>query len=570
MRKNKRAGKIDTARKKMSISPPPDIMYRKLMDHMAEAVWVGDKRERTVYANPKFCSLVGYRLKEIIGRESYDFWDEESRKTVRRVNASDRKRGVSSPYEGNLVMRDGRKIPVRVNGTPLPDGGTIGIITDLTELKKQESMFQRLVEHMNEALWMGDKRERTVYANPKFCSLVGYRLSEILGRESYDFWDEESRQRVKHVNMHQRKKGVSSSYEGNLVTRDGRKIPVLLSGTPLPHGGTFGIITDLTELKKKEEMEKVLNSALEYASDAVIIFNAERRITSWNKGAKMIFGYRKEEIMGRSVDRIFDPEEFDAAVRSSSVLYNFEIHGYHKNRHELNISLTLTPFFGDGGGGSAGGGSDRGGGGSDRGKNASFYLLICRDITAQKKFEEELYLKYQKIQEAYNRFGILRRQMDYIFDFLDLASKYLDRKSIADFIVSSIIMLTRVDACVLRSYNKNRDTLDLVSFFGMSQDYEGKSSIPFRGSLCERALQQKTPLKILDVMKEPRYQSPALAKKHRLVSLLLIPLEFHGRMVGSLSLYTGPDKALAVLENDFIEKYAKLIDLVMETLKDGQ
>jgi PAS domain S-box-containing protein len=53
---------------------------------MIESIWIGDEYERTVYANPNFCNLLGYSLEEILGRESYDFWDDESIKIVKRNN----------------------------------------------------------------------------------------------------------------------------------------------------------------------------------------------------------------------------------------------------------------------------------------------------------------------------------------------------------------------------------------------------------------------------------------------------------------------------------------------------
>ena len=43
------------------------VLYRRLVDHMNEAVWMGDKYERTMYVNPKFCELMGYTLDEVIG-----------------------------------------------------------------------------------------------------------------------------------------------------------------------------------------------------------------------------------------------------------------------------------------------------------------------------------------------------------------------------------------------------------------------------------------------------------------------------------------------------------------------
>ncbi len=520
----------------------PNVFY-KLIENMNEAVWMGDENEKTIYASPKFCKLLEYKLEEIIGMESYIFWDKKSAEIVKKVNQNYRAKGVSSSYEGTLISKTGKKIPVLVSGTPI-EGGTIGILTDLTEIKKKDTLYRNLVENMNEAVWMGNKEEQTLYANPKFCEITEYSLEEIIGKKSYEFWDEASKKRVKQENLEKRRKGISSSYEGTLISKSGKRIPVLLSGTPI-EGGTVGIMTDLTELKKKEEKEQIFNNAIEYSTDAIIIFDKEGKIESWNKGGKVIFGYKKTEMIGNNIKTIFTPESLNQLLNFKKIVQNMEFFGIHKNKKEINISATLTPIF------------------KKNKKSPEFFLLIARDITNKIKFEEELALKYQKMKEAYNKFGIIRRQMDYIFELLSTFKKEEDLNSMADFIVCSIIMLTRVDACVMRILNPKKSTLEMISSFGVGEDWKGKASIKLENSLTEKAFEQGIPLKVIDIAKEAKYQSVYLGKKNNLCSLLLIPLLFQEKLIGSLSLYTTPDKKLEIFENDFIEKYAKVIELII-------
>lgn len=75
-----------------------NIEYKNILDAMTESIWIGDENERTVYANPNFCRIMGYTLEEMIGKESYVFWDEESTKTVKKNNSL-RKKGENSKYE---------------------------------------------------------------------------------------------------------------------------------------------------------------------------------------------------------------------------------------------------------------------------------------------------------------------------------------------------------------------------------------------------------------------------------------------------------------------------------------
>ncbi len=527
-----------------------ETLYRKLVEHMNEGVWMCDKKDYTIYANPKFCEMVEYSLEELKTIVEYDLWDEKSAEYVRWINKNVRKEGQSTAYEGTLISKRGKRIPVLLSGTPLPNGeGTMGMVTDLRELKKKESMYKTLIENLNEPICLNDKNEKVVYANPKFCEIMGCAADEIVGKSEYQFWDEETHKKVHQVNMNERKQGISSHYEGNLITKTSECIPVLVSGSPLPDGGTLGVFTDLRVLKQKQETEQILSKALQYTTDAIIVFSSHGIIKLWNRGAKIIFGYKKEEIEGFSIDKLFPKESERDQILHPKVLRNFEVSGQHKNKNLLTISATLTPIEN-----------------SEDGEKSSYALLIARDISQKTKLEEEMTLKYQKIKEAYNQFGIVRRQLDYVFELLDTFRESQDIKTVSDFIVSSIIMLTKADACILRYYNPKLNRLELGSYIGVTHDWKGNATISYENSLLEKAFTSGMPLKIIDIMKEPKYKSTHLAKKNNLSSLLLIPLKYKSQLVGGIWLYARPDKKLEIFDNEFIEKYAQLIEIVVGSI----
>ena len=99
----------------------------------------------------------------MIGRESYDFWDEESTRTVKQNNQI-RTQGQKSKYEGVLRHRDGTLIPVLLRGTPLRNGGTAGIMTDLREIRavrEESEHFQELSKIKDEFISMAGHELRT-------------------------------------------------------------------------------------------------------------------------------------------------------------------------------------------------------------------------------------------------------------------------------------------------------------------------------------------------------------------------------------------------------------------------
>ena len=411
-------------------------------------------------------------------------------------------------------------------------------------------LYRTMVERMHEVVWMCDEQDRTAYVNPRFYEMTGYTPEDIIGKLPYDFWDPETADTVRKVNTHERKRGISSSYEGNILTKSGEKIPVFISGMPLENGGTMGIMTDMRDTKKREEQERLLGSAIQLSSDAIVTLREDGTVISWNKGAKAIFGYREGDIVGKTLENVLSAEDFRLILQPSGLRQQCELHGSHKQGHAVTVSATVTPITTDA-----------------KGKDHTL-LLIARDITTQKKVEEELALKYTKLRDAYNVFGVLRRHMDYILELAEFSAQKHQLKMITDFIVNAVIMLTRVDACSIRVFHPGKQTLDAISSFGLGDDWLGAKTITYNDSMTRKAFEQGSALKIIDLTKQTTYHSRALAKKSNLHSLLVIPLVFHGHLLGGLNLYARPERKLEILDNEFIERFAHIVALVLAAYRN--
>ena len=76
---------------------------------------------------------------------------------------------------------------------------------------------------------------------------------------------------------------------------------------------------DISERRQAEEQvregEERLRLAAESTQDFIILtMDAQGLITTWNRGAERTFGYREEEVLGRSAELIFLPEDRDNDV----------------------------------------------------------------------------------------------------------------------------------------------------------------------------------------------------------------------------------------------------------------
>lgn len=130
-----------------------------------------------------------------------------------------------------------------------------------------------------------------------------------------------------------------------------------------------------------------LAAIVESSDDAIVSKNLDGIITSWNKGAERIFGWRAEEIIGRSVLNLIPPElhyqEVDiiARLKRHERIDHFETTRARKDGTPITVSLTISPI-----------------------KNAQGQLVgaskVARDITEQRRALEQLAKANEELRRA--------------------------------------------------------------------------------------------------------------------------------------------------------------------------
>ena len=105
-----------------------------------------------------------------------------------------------------------------------------------------------------------------------------------------------------------------------------------------------------TDLRDPELAGFWLASLVDSADDAIISKTLEGIITSWNKGAERIFGYKPEEAIGHSVTLLIPPGHEDeeptilSKLRAGERVEHYETVRIHKDGRLLYVSLTVSPI----------------------------------------------------------------------------------------------------------------------------------------------------------------------------------------------------------------------------------
>ena len=136
-----------------------------------------------------------------------------------------------------------------------------GILIDITEkklaeekLRKSEEKFRRIVETAGEGFLLMNEELNIIDVNNAYCQMIGYSREELLGRNILELATDEFRSFMR-ANKDNYLAKEQRNLEGEVVSKDGRVVPILIHGSTLRDDGgkTIGnmaFVTDMTDHKK--------------------------------------------------------------------------------------------------------------------------------------------------------------------------------------------------------------------------------------------------------------------------------------------------------------------------------
>jgi two-component system, chemotaxis family, CheB/CheR fusion protein len=135
---------------------------------------------------------------------------------------------------------------------------------------------------------------------------------------------------------------------------DGTSIPFISYPTPLYDAlgtlvGAVNLLVDIRDRKRAEQFVQRLASIVEFSDDAIISKDLDGVITSWNRGAERVFGYRADEVIGKPItiliplDRLDEETGILDRIGRGEHIDHYETLRRRKDGSLIEISLTISP-----------------------------------------------------------------------------------------------------------------------------------------------------------------------------------------------------------------------------------
>jgi PAS domain S-box-containing protein len=302
-------------------------------------------------------------------------------------------------------------------------------------LSRTVELFKTLLNNLQSGILVEDENQKILFTNKQFCDLFSIPVSSgTMAGDDYSnsaeqhknlFKDSQSFSSENHKFLAKKKVVISDLIE----TADGRflersYIPIFIDDECEGHIWKFTDVTQRIQTKMLLELSEKRNRLIMDASlNAINTIDVEGKTIFWNKQAEVIFGWKKEEVLGKVLSEIIIPHRYVKIHNKAIAHYletgdapvlnkQFEITGINRNGNEFPIEISIIPINQNG---------------------EIFFCSFIQDISERKKAEANLKFQEEKYRNiiANMNLGLVEVDNDDVIQFanqsfLDISGYVMD------------------------------------------------------------------------------------------------------------------------------------------------
>jgi PAS domain S-box-containing protein len=358
--------------------------FRDFFENANDAIFMMDvKTGQLLDANKEAERLTGRSKEEIIGRHRSELYPPAKAEYYEEKFRLHTQKGQTAGFEGEVLAKDGRIVPVYINANLLksPKGEVIlGIFRDISGYKKAE---EKITEERNKLATIlanigeGVNIVRSDYTVKYQNKFVLDRFGDLIGNKCYKGF----------TGSQYPCEGcpIKSTIENNstqsveLKGRDGKYYELFFAPLKNPDGDVdaLEVVRDITETKKVQEKIAFLAGIVDHASESVVATDQNGKIIYVNPATEKIYEYTAEELIGKELEIInaelyrerIQKEIYEAALCGE--VWQGELLNRRKDGKVFYVSTSVSKMVD---------------------KNGDFIALVWfqRNITQRRRYQEEM------------------------------------------------------------------------------------------------------------------------------------------------------------------------------------
>jgi len=364
------------------------VQIKAMIDISLDGFWIVDLMGNILQVNEAYAKISGYSIDELVNMSISQLEVTEGPEQIKAHIAKVVAQGYDL-FETRHRHKDGHIIDVEISVAFLPEFQHFCVFCrDITErklmeeeLKASEAKFRSIIEASPVPMALLNEEQLSLtFLNPAFMQTFGYNLDDI--PTLADWWpkaypDPDYRQWVKatwQMAMEKAKQEHTDipPLELRIRCKNSSIKNVIISAAEIQssEGVHLVILYDITQLK---QIEAKLNAIFNASVEGIITIDMRDAIVSVNAAVETIFGYKPEELIGCSIDKLMPSSAKEMndcclhrVVKCAGQIQ--EIEGIHKNGFVVPLDLSIAEYLID---------------------NAHYFTYIVRDVSLRKQREQQ-------------------------------------------------------------------------------------------------------------------------------------------------------------------------------------
>ncbi len=270
---------------------------------------------------------------------------------------------VIAAYETNRLTKSGQLCQVVLSVFPVKDNrqkvtGACFVLRDASGMKlveERNAMLAAIVQSSTDAIVSKDLNGFITSWNKAAEHIFGYTEAEVKGKHITIIIPKDRRYEEDIIISKVRKGEKIEHYQTIRQKKNGDMVPVVLTVSPVMNAsneviGVSKIARNITEQVQAKAKVAMLAAIVDSSDDAIISKNLDGYITSWNKSAEQILGYRETEAIGKHITMII-PTEGRAEetmiinrIKAGEKVEHFETRRVRKDGSLVDLSITVSPI----------------------------------------------------------------------------------------------------------------------------------------------------------------------------------------------------------------------------------
>ncbi|MBP0116334.1 MULTISPECIES: PAS domain S-box protein [Bradyrhizobium] len=283
--------------------------------------------------NPAAERLYGYSADEAIGKPTSIIVPPD-----RREHGKDYLRRIArgepiERFETVRLRKDGTPVEISLGLSPIrgPSGeiiGASGSARSLTEARRAERALQQQLEERRQIfetsqdlIMIMDARGHIAQISPSSETILGYRPDEMIGRSGADFIHPDHLEQCRAEMRAMRRGERIKLADTRCFHKSGREVWLSWLGSwSEPAHRFFFAGRDMTEARLAQESlresERLARNIVETSLDAFVQTDETSNILNWNSRAEQLFGWRRDEVLGKNTIDLIVAESERERVRA--------------------------------------------------------------------------------------------------------------------------------------------------------------------------------------------------------------------------------------------------------------